>query len=170
MKKNIFLILILLFNSACFEHYPGITCTVIDAETGKPIEGAVVLVEWTKKEYGIIDYNTESVKVVEVVTDKEGKFKVSGILRPFIDPPNMTIYKKGYVAWNNEAIFPDMKEREDFEWKDNSILKMSKFQESYSRKSHIRFIRDSINNELSYDKKAKLREAFAWEIYLSIKE
>ena len=58
--------------------YPPMTGTVVDAETGKPIEGAVVLVEWTKT-HGIGEHWTESFKVEESVTDREGKFTITGI-------------------------------------------------------------------------------------------
>jgi len=142
--------------------------TVIDAETGKQIEGAVVLVEWTKtKGFGLT--RTESYKVVEVLTDKDGKFKVSGVIDPFVDP-HLTIYKKGYVAWNNDFTFPDYKKRINFKWGGTQLIRMEKFKETYSHKQHVSFIRDCINNELAYNEKAKFREAFSWEIDLAIKE
>ena len=44
--KHIFLTILFLFVMAGCEG--TITGIVVDAETGKPIEGAVILVEWTK--------------------------------------------------------------------------------------------------------------------------
>ena len=109
--KYAFIVLALIFLTAgC---YGEITGTVIDAETGQPIEGAVVLVEWTVTKGLGLTY-TQSYQVIEVVTDKDGKATVSGVFNPFVNPPHVTIYKKGYVAWNNEYIFPDYKKRTDF--------------------------------------------------------
>ena len=66
--------------------YPEISGTVVDADTGEPIEGAVVLVEWTKT-HGIGLTWTESVKVFEGVTDKHGRITIPGTVRPFVNPP-----------------------------------------------------------------------------------
>jgi len=107
MKKGAILSLffLILSVSGCSASSKGISGTVVDAENGKPIEGAVVLVEWTRKT-GIGDKHTVSVKVVEKVTDKEGNFKVYGSIDPFVDPPTIVIYKKDYVAWRNDFVFP----------------------------------------------------------------
>ena len=114
--RTAFLIAItILLNSGCYANMSG---TVIDAETGKPIEGAVVLVEWTKAEGVPGLTSTKSYKVVEAVTDKDGKFTVENVKKILIDPPDVTVYKKGYVAWNNEYIFPDYRKREDFKWEE----------------------------------------------------
>ena len=58
--------------------YAEMTGTVVDAETGAPIEGAVVLVEWTVTK-GVPGMTvTETYKVIEKITDKEGKVKIPG--------------------------------------------------------------------------------------------
>lgn len=96
---------------------------VIDAETSQPIEGAVVLVEWTKT-HGIGEHWTESAKVVEVISAKDGIVKISGCYDPFVRSPDVTIYKKGYVAWNNYYIFPNSLHRTDFKWGRGYIFKL----------------------------------------------
>jgi hypothetical protein len=48
------------------------TGTVQDAETGAPIEGAVVFVEWTKTKGLPGLTSTKVYKIVEVETDKDG--------------------------------------------------------------------------------------------------
>ncbi|MBI5748930.1 MAG: hypothetical protein HZA00_07370, partial [Nitrospinae bacterium] len=79
--QNLFLILTILFlTTGC---YAEITGTIVDAETGEPIEGAVVLVEWTKTKGLGLTY-TQSYQVVEVITDKDGKATVSGVFSPFV--------------------------------------------------------------------------------------
>jgi hypothetical protein len=155
--------------SGCSAYYSDMTGTVVDAETGKSIEGAVVLVEWTKR-VGLGDYHTESVKVVEVVTDKKGEFTVTGLINPFVDPPDVTVYKKGYVAWNNRSIFPDYKRRDDFVWKSGSVFKLEHFVSSYSYDAHVSFINSMISSTIAYDRKKGMREAFEWETDLAYKE
>src|SRR3989338_10920318 len=88
MKIALTILLIIFSLSSC--SYAGMSGTVIDAETGRPIEGAVVLVEWTMTK-GIGLTHTDSYKVVEKVTDKNGKFSVSGVSNPFVDPPMIVV-------------------------------------------------------------------------------
>jgi hypothetical protein len=139
-----------------------ISGTVVDAETGKPVEGAVVLAEWTRRQ-GIGDYHTVSVRAAYAITDTEGKFNIFGPLHPFVEAPDVTVYKKGYVAWNNKFIFPDYAHRKQSEDMYKQI-RIERFKKFFSHKSHVRFIRNSINNEIAYSKKAKFRNAFTWEV------
>lgn len=100
--KPLLLIAILLFQTACLyavrydATYKG---KIVDAETGEPIEGVVVLGEWDR-EYptpaGAVHkfYDTK-----ETVTDKNGDFEIPGVgLRVFtnIIPMNVLIFKAGY--------------------------------------------------------------------------
>jgi hypothetical protein len=159
--KYIFLNLIaLLAISGCNE---AITGMVVDAETGQPIEGAVILVEWTQtKGLPGMSY-AESYKVVEVVTDKEGKASIDGALSPFIRGPNVTIYKKGYVAWNNHFIFPDWQRRTDFKWENNYVFKLEKFKPEYSYVKHTSFIHKAHNFGMASEKKQLMKNAYEWE-------
>jgi hypothetical protein len=137
IQHSLFILFLLLLVSSC---YAGITGKVIDAETQKPIEGAVVLVEWTKTKGMPGMTHTESAKVIEVISDKDGNVEISGNYNPFVNPPHVTVYKKGYVAWNNEYIFPDYKKRTDFKWASGYIIKMAKFNDEYSYIMHQSFI------------------------------
>lgn len=126
--------------------YPSITTTVVDAETGKPIEGAVVLAEWTiTKGYGFT--GTFSYTVVEVLTDKDGKAHIEGTWRS-THRPDVTVYKKGYVAWSDKVIFPDLKPREDFKWKDGYVFRLERFKPEYSYDEHQDFIGNAIHTNL----------------------
>src|SRR3990172_7997079 len=136
IKKFALLLFLIFFTTGC---YGTITGTVVDAETGKPMEGAVVLVEWTKTKGMGLTY-TESYKVIEVVTDKDGKATISGVFNPLVDPPDVTVYKKGYVAWNNKYIFPDYKKRADFKWENGAVVGLERFKEGHSRADHVYFL------------------------------
>ncbi|MFA4829002.1 MAG: carboxypeptidase-like regulatory domain-containing protein [Thermodesulfovibrionales bacterium] len=167
MKIALTILLIIFSLSSC--SYAGMSGPVIDAETGKPIEGAIVLVEWTMTK-GIGLTHTDSYKVVEKVTDKSGKFSISGVINPLADSPHITIYKKGYVAWNNEYIFPDYKKREDFKWVNGYVFRLERFKEGYLYDKHVSFINMTIRSTIAYEKKKKLIEAFDWETELARRE
>lgn len=152
--------------SGCSANSKGISGTVIDAETGKPIEGAIVAVKWsmTKGVPGLT-YG-ETYKVAEAVTDVEGKFRILGVLNPIVNPPVIVIYKKDYIAWNNNYIFPDSKPRDDTAWKYNHIFKLERFIKSYSHSQHISFFRTGFASDLA----PKLAQAYSIEVPLAEKE
>ncbi len=128
--------LILLMTTGCYFPISG---KVVDAETNAPIEGAVVLVEWTKT-HGIGDRSTEVYKVQEIISDKEGNISLEGCNSPFINSPRLTIYKQGYVAWNNTYIFPTFVRRANFSWHDNVTISLQTFSSNLSRKDHVFFL------------------------------
>lgn len=162
IKHVIFVIAIIFLTTGC---YATITGTVVDAETGQPIEGAVVLVQWTVTKGLGLTYH-ERYKVIEVITDKEGKFTVSGVYNPLVDLPEVVIYKKGYVAWRNDFIFPNYEKRKDFKWRNNYVFKLEQFKKGYSHSKHI----DFINTALSLNSSSKLVQAYSWEGQFASKE
>ena len=166
IKYIILAIIFLFFMTGCEGEITGI---VVDAETGQPIEGAVILVEWTTQHGFGLTY-TESYKVVEVVTDKNGKASIEGVSSPFVGTPRVTIYKQGYIAWNNEFIFPDWKKRTDFKWENNYVFKLEKFKPQYSYAKHISFIREAHNFGMASEEKQLIRKAYEWERQKAIEE
>jgi len=162
LKKLFFIVVLLVLTAGCEGKITGI---VVDAETGKPIEGAVILVEWTKTKGlpGLTSH--DSYKVVEVVTNKDGKASIEGVSSPFVDYPDVTVYKKGYVAWNNHYIFPDYIKRTDFDWKNNYVFKLEKFKPEYSHDKLTEFIREAVRSHAESDKKIIIKRAYEWEEY-----
>lgn len=76
---------------------------VVDAETGEPIEGAVVVVVWYKKPHVTMDGPTYFHNAKEVLTNGEGIFSIDsspGIdWSPFTyvrEEPRIVIFKPGY--------------------------------------------------------------------------
>lgn len=159
IKHQTLLISILFLLTGC---YATISGTVIDAETEKPIEGAVILAEWTKTK-GIGHTSTESYKVVETLTDKDGKATIEGVFSLFANYPAVTVYKKGYVAWNSAYIFPDYKKRTDFKWNNGYVFRLERFKPEYTYTDHTFFIHDSINDSLPGNEKKLIRDATRWE-------
>ena len=162
MKKiNIFVLALCTVVISLSGCYLPISGKVIDAETNQPIEGAVVLVEWTKT-IGVGLTATISYKAVEVISDGEGKFQLPGCACPTANEPGLTIYKRGYVAWNSKFIFPDNKARVGFQWRANEF-KLEPFLSSYSYDKHTIFIGRSIGVHLDTSNKRTIINASNWE-------
>jgi hypothetical protein len=148
MRTSLIAILLLILMSiGCSAENRIITGTVLDAESGAPIEGAVVLVEWTKAEGMPGMWSTKSDKVVEVITDKDGKFTAEDV-KKLINIPDVAIYKKGYVTWSSRWIFPDRRNRTDFKWRTGNIYKLDKFKDTYSYVDHYGFTMSAVNSTI----------------------
>ncbi|MBI5748932.1 MAG: carboxypeptidase regulatory-like domain-containing protein [Nitrospinae bacterium] len=159
IKYASFLIVLCFLTTGC---YATITGAVVNAETGEPIEGAVVLVEWTKTKGlpGMVYH--EVYKIIEVETDKDGKFTLSGTFSPFVNHPDVVVYKAGYVAWRNDFIFPGWKKRTEFKYQNNQIVKLEKWKEGYSYEEHHSFMTYGIMGD-SLDKTPKFSKAASEE-------
>ena len=78
---------------------------VVDADTGRPIEGALVLAWWPLYKPSFDAPRTGSVlEALETVTDKDGQFHINGFTK--INPrfeslnrkdPGVIVYKRGYL-------------------------------------------------------------------------
>jgi hypothetical protein len=80
---------------------------VVDKETGKPLEGVVVLARWEKRYTSFVGEmgGNEYYDSEEVVTDAEGRFVIAArqtwTVNPFSDiyGPEFFIFKTGYGRW-----------------------------------------------------------------------
>ncbi len=168
IKSILLLLASLLISTGCYG-YGTLKGKVVDAETGEPIEGAVAMAEWTKTK-GFGNTYTVSAKVSEAISDKEGNFELGGCYSPFVNEPSLTIYKKGYVAWNNEYIFPNWQKREGFKWISGQVIALEKFKSIYTHTEHTRFLRSSTNSGFFNDKKNNIENSYYWEDLLSLEE
>ena len=102
--------------NACSEAYHG---RAVDAVTGQPIQGAVIVVEWTKKAIVAMDGPMHVHKIVEGLTDAGGNFTVEACAGIDWNPvtfvnghPLITIFEPGYSPW---PLRSDPLEPQDFE-------------------------------------------------------
>lgn len=103
-----------MWNNSCLAGVASISGTAVDAETGEPVEGAVVVFEWDQAK-GVPGMSyTEHYKTVETVTDSNGRFAVPRVLSPLVNEPYFVIYKKGYYCWRKEWDPMTDSRREDF--------------------------------------------------------
>ena len=105
------------FASAWLDWRP--TAIVIDAETGKPVEGAIALAQWFRAGGGGMFEGGVDVldKAVETYSDKEGKIYIRGSwgMHIFSSSPRLTVYKPGYVLWDSRRLCPTDMPRTDFD-------------------------------------------------------
>ncbi len=100
--KLIILIVVLFSCTGCVSmcRYDGpYEGRVIDAETGKPIEGAVAHGKWMKVYPNPAGSSSEYYDSYEVLTDKNGEFKIPGkglLVFSNVDDMTLTIFKAGY--------------------------------------------------------------------------
>ncbi len=118
-----------------------ITGQVVDAVTGEPIEGAAVLIDWWEPGPGPPGLaGSHQLEWKETLTDAQGHFTVPkhstfASAKEF----NMAVYKKGYVCWSSQKIFPSNKAREDFSMKNGMKIVLEPFRDEYSKEDHAMF-------------------------------
>lgn len=144
----LFFVIIPLFFASCGIHY-SVEGQVVDSQTSKPIEGAVVAINWQRTKIGIpgLPIPRERYGTWESVTDSNGNFTVPKYL---IGHHYMGVYKPGYICWSSETIFnPKGKNwKEMFEpryghtVKSGMIVKLNPKSIDFPKVKHARFIMD----------------------------
>lgn len=109
--------LLLLSGVACnaswlFFHKPEFKGKIVDIETNKPIEGAVVVAIYRKQVIGVGDSVIMDFYAREALTDKDGNFKIpsyTSMIQPlsWSQPVLFTIFKSGYASLANAAFEDD---------------------------------------------------------------
>jgi len=134
----VFIIALVLPNTGCQPIYSG---TVIDAETGKPVEGALAFAQWTNTQ-GLPGLTYHKVSALsETETDINGKFLLVGSFNPLADPPEVVVYKEGYTAWRNDYKFPTWEHRESV---DTDKIILERFKEEFSLLEYSSFLNHGI--------------------------
>lgn len=134
MKKHLHLTILFIASTICSGCYPGIKGRVVDAVTGNPLEGTVVLAQWTTTGGlpGMSYHKLYAIKETE--TDKDGVFYMSGVYNPFVDQPELVVYKKGYVPWRNDMNFKDMIKYDKNAWENNMTYRLEYLKEGFSKR------------------------------------
>ncbi len=138
---------------------------VIDANTGKPIEGAVVEYSWRTVLFleGALGSGGGGPAVTyETLTDKEGKYyipnlriKRKSILELGLRPDDVLIYKDGYAAYFADLTSIESPVRKPLGYpnveqiyrKKNNIAKLYPWKEGESHYRHLNMIRGSYLSE-----------------------
>lgn len=135
---------------------------VLDARTGQPIPGAVVVGVWARLDESRPPFYGDVLGVQEVETDAAGRFvlEVPAALR--IDLETVTVYKVGYVAWNNQYVFPDLQERREPGVPPQ--IRLEPFPPGQRHREHVRFI-EGVRGAVLYppERVPRLQEALRRE-------
>lgn len=103
MKKIILIFIALIFLQGCMyavrydETYRG---KIVDAKTGEPIEGVVVLGTWSVLHPGLAGGSHSFYDARETVTDKNGGFEIHGMglrILSNLEPMDVLVFKTGYT-------------------------------------------------------------------------
>lgn len=94
---------------------------VVDAETGQPLEGVIVVAVWDKLSPGVMHPRRDFHDALEVVTDSEGRFVIPvrslTTLNPFVnfEPRSFVFFKSAYT-WSGIQNVPRYTNRDEV-WK-----------------------------------------------------
>ncbi|MBI5695883.1 MAG: hypothetical protein HZC51_09135 [Nitrospirae bacterium] len=109
---------------------------VVDAETKKPIEGAVVVAVFDKGSIGLGEYVEQFHDAIETVTDKDGYWEMPRyhvIPVPFFREfrsPAFTIFKPGYGSYPHDQVSPRYSpgfSARDFFLKDGAVVELPRW-------------------------------------------
>ena len=133
--------------AACGMHH-NIKGQVIDAQTGEPVEGAVVAINWIRYKIAPPGYPTpkERYGTTEDITDAQGGFTIP---KYTIGTHFMGIYKPGYVCWSSDMIFnPQGKDEDEMfvhRWvkvKNGMVIELEPKEKNFLEVKHASFTLD----------------------------
>jgi hypothetical protein len=117
---------------------------VVDAETDRPIPGAVVAGSWAF-ERGSGLTGPAGAYEVSTETGADGRYTISGLealpagatmrVRRF----SLIVYQKGYVGWRSDRRFPEGSPRRDFSQRSNRV-RLEKWRDGLSHEKHVVFL------------------------------
>jgi hypothetical protein len=133
------LVLVAVSGTGCMSLGP-IRSQVLDAQTGQPVPGAIALGVWTRREGppGLRATTLAGYKEVEV--DAQGRFVLEPPEGLSFSEESVTVYKPGYIAWNNLDVFPTLEPRKETRVPTQILLERFPPGESHTR--HRDFIAD----------------------------
>lgn len=151
------------------------TVTVVDEETGQPIEGVVAIAIWRKHSILQRAFWEGGAMVVakmeEAVSDKDGNIFIDGFWGWYSMPyryPRLTIYKPGYICWDQVNIFKDGK-RTDFD-EEHRIARIAKWKEGLSYVDHDGFVGYCTNDDYLKAPQRLFNKALEYETPFRIRE
>ena len=130
---------------------------VIDAETGQPLPGVVVLAFWLERWNALIETHTRFYDAREVLTGPDGTFEIPRLPRPLwpfrrIDGPAINVFAPGY-AERRRVVTPTSGEP----FIDPTVVEMRRLM---TREERLRALRlASPSTDVPLERKCLLRRA-----------
>jgi len=120
---------------------------VVDAQSGKPIAGAIVQASWAfETGRGLVAPAGGS--VTTVATDNDGRYVIDRLsdlpsARARVAAVTVVVYERGYVAYRSDRVFDNAvggaRARTDFSQHQNKV-KLDRWSGTYSHVKHVRFV------------------------------
>jgi hypothetical protein len=159
----------------CMDRIPTPTVTVVDEETGKPIEGAVAIAIWRKPSWIKGSFfeggGLDVVRIEEAVSDSSGNIYIDGFWDWHLFEnryPDLDIYKFGYICWDKNVIFNDGG-RWDFD-NGHRIAHMKKWPKGFSFEEHRVFVDTITQGDYMRAPKQIFNKAFDYETSSRVEE
>jgi hypothetical protein len=134
------------------------TGQVLDSETDKPVEKAIVYASWAF-ERGMGFVAPRGAAEVALETDANGRYRIDklaelpGGLSMRVARFTLIVYQRGYVAYRSDSIFPEQVARRDFVQRGN-VVRLTPWSAELSHARHMIFVGGG----------APVRRASAWEL------
>jgi hypothetical protein len=131
---------------------------VIDAETERPIPGALVSATWIF-ERGVGTSAPKGAEERSLKTNTEGRYEFFRLDQPptglsaRVARFRLVIYKRGYIGYRSDHVFPDGALRRDFA-QEGHVVRLEKAPADLSHSSHLAFLAGN----------PAIRRAAAWEL------
>ena len=117
---------------------------VVDAETDRPIAGAVVSGSWAF-ERGVGLVGPAGAEEVATQTGADGRYRLPR-LEALPEGPSMRIrrftlvvYRRGFVGWRSDRRFPEGTVRRDFSQRGNRV-RLERWRDGLTYHQHVRFL------------------------------
>lgn len=117
---------------------------VLDAETDRPVPGAVVAGAWAF-ERGVGLTGPAGAREVVVQTGADGRYRIPDLqglpaggsmrVRRF----TLIVYHRGHVGWRSDLLFPGGEARRDFSQRGNRV-RLERWRPAYSHHRHLVFL------------------------------
>jgi hypothetical protein len=117
---------------------------VVDADTDRPLAGAVVSASWAF-ERGIGLVGPAGSEEVLTETGADGRYRLPALaklpsgLSMRVRRFTLVVYQRGYVGWRSDRRFPDGRLRRDFSQRGNRV-RLEKWRETYYHHKHLLFL------------------------------
>jgi hypothetical protein len=122
-----------------------VTGRVLDAETGRPIEGAVVAIRWLQDPSDDVADADDTLEATQDFSDQNGTFRIPQYPgKPYV----MGVYKKGYVCWSSRDRFLPAERKVGVSQllvprlthvEDGMAIQLKPFKKEYRRDEHAGF-------------------------------
>ncbi len=140
------------------------TGRVVDAGTGKPVSGALVYASWEFVR-GVGFVVPGGAQTWTGTTDSDGQYSIPrlaelpGGMSRAVARIRIVIYKRGFVAYRSDRVFPGDSKRYDFRQLEN-VATLERWSPELSHADHLRFIGGD----------GPLAKAASWEVQVAVAE